>query len=192
MIQTPWEPVAHRQDEILIQSVTDVLRELEDIKLESANFNLSAATSGDILVADSGLVFRPGKVMTSSYTVSGDWTVGGALAASGRATISGALDAKAAVGVSGALGVVGNISSSGQVSGTTAHFATASGFTINATGQFAFDGKAVSTSPTFTVTNYTSDRTYDANSYTPDEIADVLGTLIKDLIDKGILRGTVT
>lgn len=36
--------------------------------------------------------------------------------------------------------------------------------------------------------NVTTDRTYDANSTTTDELADVLGTLIADLIDKGVLQ----
>lgn len=38
-----------------------------------------------------------------------------------------------------------------------------------------------SSPPVYTVTNATTDRTYDANATTLDEIADVLGTLIADL-----------
>jgi hypothetical protein len=40
----------------------------------------------------------------------------------------------------------------------------------------------------YTVTNDSTDRTYDANSTTVDELADVLGTLITDLQVSGILR----
>ena len=42
-------------------------------------------------------------------------------------------------------------------------------------------------SSTYTVTNVTPDRSYDANATTVDEVADVLGTLIADLKTKGIL-----
>lgn len=34
---------------------------------------------------------------------------------------------------------------------------------------------------TFTITNLTTDRTYDANSTTVAELADIIGTLITDL-----------
>ena len=40
---------------------------------------------------------------------------------------------------------------------------------------------------TYIPTNVTTDRSFDANSYTGDEIADVLGTLIGDLQARGIL-----
>lgn len=41
--------------------------------------------------------------------------------------------------------------------------------------------------PDYTTTNVTTTRSMDANSATQDTIADVLGTLINDLIAKGIL-----
>ncbi len=37
-------------------------------------------------------------------------------------------------------------------------------------------------------TNVTTDRTYNANGTTTDELADVLGTLIADLLAMGLLR----
>lgn len=40
---------------------------------------------------------------------------------------------------------------------------------------------------TYSVSNVTTDRAYDANSTTIDEIADVLGTLLADLRAKGIV-----
>jgi hypothetical protein len=40
---------------------------------------------------------------------------------------------------------------------------------------------------TYTPTNVTTDRTFDANSTSTDELADVLGTLIADLKLTGIL-----
>lgn len=42
--------------------------------------------------------------------------------------------------------------------------------------------------PAYTPTNVTTDRSYDANSTTLDEIADVLGTLIADLQSYGLLQ----
>lgn len=43
----------------------------------------------------------------------------------------------------------------------------------------------------FTVTDWTEDLTLDCNTDDAD-LGDVLGTVIKQLIDKGILKGTVT
>ena len=43
------------------------------------------------------------------------------------------------------------------------------------------------TSQTYTESNVTTDRTYDANATSTDELADVLGTLISDLRAKGIV-----
>jgi hypothetical protein len=42
--------------------------------------------------------------------------------------------------------------------------------------------------PAYTVTNAGTDRSYNANAYTMDELADVLGTLIADLKTLGILQ----
>lgn len=59
-------------------------------------------------------------------------------------------------------------------------------------GVAAIEGKTIMTLPTspadYTVTNVTTDRTYDANSTTIDELADVLGTLIADLTSLGLLQ----
>jgi hypothetical protein len=41
--------------------------------------------------------------------------------------------------------------------------------------------------PTYTVTNLSTDRAYDANATTTAELADVLGTLLADLKEKGII-----
>lgn len=43
------------------------------------------------------------------------------------------------------------------------------------------------TAQTYTESNVTTDRSYDANATTLDEIADVLGTLIADLRNRGIV-----
>lgn len=48
-------------------------------------------------------------------------------------------------------------------------------------------GKTLLGSTAYTPTNVTTDRSYDANATTTDELADVLGTLIADLQNKGIL-----
>jgi hypothetical protein len=50
-----------------------------------------------------------------------------------------------------------------------------------------FNATPVVQSAAYTVTNVTTDRTYNANSYTMDEIADVLGTLITDLKALGLI-----
>lgn len=43
----------------------------------------------------------------------------------------------------------------------------------------------------FIVTNYTEDYTFDANGNSDLVTADVLATLIKDLIRRGVISGTV-
>jgi hypothetical protein len=48
------------------------------------------------------------------------------------------------------------------------------------------------TSAAYTITDWTSDRALDCDTDTDNAIADVLGTLIGDLIDQGILTGTVS
>lgn len=45
---------------------------------------------------------------------------------------------------------------------------------------------------TFTVTNHTADKTYDANASTVDELADVLGSLLIDLNACGIIQASVS
>lgn len=44
----------------------------------------------------------------------------------------------------------------------------------------------------YTVTNHTADKTYDANASSVAELADVLGSVILDLINQGVLAGSVT
>ncbi len=43
----------------------------------------------------------------------------------------------------------------------------------------------------FTVTNFTQDYAFDANTATLADTSDVVATLIRDLINKGVLNGTV-
>jgi hypothetical protein len=62
-------------------------------------------------------------------------------------------------------------------------------FTVQDDGAYAFAGGTVGAAQTgyTTPTNLTTDRTFDANATTIDELADVLGTLIEDLKTKGII-----
>lgn len=79
---------------------------------------------------------------------------------------------------------------SGMDSNTAAIYADDVGGTVNI---FAINEAGEITRLTFpapqtyNVTNVTTDRAYDANSTTLDEIADVLGTLISDLRNRGIV-----
>jgi len=43
----------------------------------------------------------------------------------------------------------------------------------------------------FTVTNFTEDYAFDANTATLADTSDVVATLIRDLIRKGVISGTV-
>jgi len=49
----------------------------------------------------------------------------------------------------------------------------------------------VSGSRVYALTNWTADLDIDCNSASNDELSDLLGTVIKDLIAAGILTGTV-
>lgn len=44
----------------------------------------------------------------------------------------------------------------------------------------------------YAVTNHVDDRAYDANTVLVAELADVVGSIIADLIEQGILSGTVS
>jgi len=46
--------------------------------------------------------------------------------------------------------------------------------------------------PAFSVTNHTQDLAMDCNAAADAEIADVLGEVIRQLIDQGILNGSVS
>lgn len=63
-------------------------------------------------------------------------------------------------------------------------------FNIRDDGGFAFKGGTVGLAQTgyTTPTNLTTDRTFNANATTIDELSDVLGTLIEDLKLKGIIK----
>lgn len=52
-------------------------------------------------------------------------------------------------------------------------------------------GKKDCPSAVFTITNYTEDLDMDCNSAADAEICDVLATLLRELIDKGIINGSV-
>lgn len=54
------------------------------------------------------------------------------------------------------------------------------------------DTRSVNGTVEFTVTNWTSDVALDCNGNDDLATADVLGTLIKQLIEKGIITGTVS
>jgi len=45
---------------------------------------------------------------------------------------------------------------------------------------------------TFTITNWTDDSALDCNAAAVAETNDVLGTLIKELIEQGVIQGTVS
>jgi hypothetical protein len=63
----------------------------------------------------------------------------------------------------------------------------------SASDKLGFFGKAArSRTAAYTITNLTKDRAIDCNSTTDGEMADMIGTLISDLIDLGIFQGTVT
>lgn len=49
----------------------------------------------------------------------------------------------------------------------------------------------VSGSTAYSLTNFTEDVDIDCNSASNDELSDLLGTVIRDLIAAGILTGTV-
>ena len=48
-----------------------------------------------------------------------------------------------------------------------------------------------SAGPVFSITNWTNDVSMDCNTAADAELADVLATLIKELIERGIINGAV-
>ena len=58
---------------------------------------------------------------------------------------------------------------------------------VNQLGQNIAAINLAASSSTYTISNVTTDRAFDADSTTLAEIADVLGTLITDLKNKGVV-----
>ena len=54
------------------------------------------------------------------------------------------------------------------------------------------DNISVPTQDKYTITNLTTDRTYNANSTSTAELADILGTLIRDLEKLGFLKSEIS
>lgn len=92
-------------------------------------------------------------------------------AVANRLTISSA----GQVAIPGNALVSGNI----QVDGAVNHDGTTIGF---------FGTAPATQAPAYTVTNLTTDRTYDANATSTAELADILGTLIADLRTYGLVQ----
>ena len=59
---------------------------------------------------------------------------------------------------------------------------------IDTSGNIGFRGAAPAAAPNYTYVNLSLDRVLDCDSTSTAELADILGTLIKDLIDMGILQ----
>ena len=59
-------------------------------------------------------------------------------------------------------------------------------------GNFAANDKKPLEAPDYTTTNVTTDRTFNANSTSEAELADILGTLIKDLERLGFLKSEIS
>lgn len=161
-IQTPWEPVANRELEIVLENLNDALRDLEADKLEGADFSVSGSTHGDILVADENLVYRPAKVVpftfgvgtnlsvTGTLTVTGNVSLGGTLSVTGAATVTGDVTLHARLIVSGAPAAsatlpkfqLGNPLVGGDADGTFFGINAASGFAGDF-GHFQVNGTTV-------------------------------------------------
>lgn len=61
------------------------------------------------------------------------------------------------------------------------------GGSLAVVGNFGANGQAPAARQTYTITNVTTDRSYDANATTLDEVADALGTLVADLRTIGLV-----
>jgi hypothetical protein len=60
--------------------------------------------------------------------------------------------------------------------------------TLATSGNVGFNGQSPASRPDYTVTNGTTDRTFNANSTTIDELADVVSTVIADLTSIGLFQ----
>lgn len=56
------------------------------------------------------------------------------------------------------------------------------------TNGVAFNGATPAARPDYTTTNGSTDRTFDANATSVDELADIVHTVISDLISMGLLQ----
>jgi len=122
-----------------------------------------------------------------------------ALDATTEATIEAAIDTLANLTAAAALVTVGALNSGsitsgfGNIDNGSSNIITTA---IEINGDLNHDGSnigffgiaPVARASAYTPTNVTTDRSYDANATSTDELADVLGTLISDLQAYGLLQ----
>jgi len=110
-IQTPFESPINRFEELVLESLDKVLRELDQVKADSADLGLPPGAPGDIPVGNADGGFDASTVLTAaSYTTCGDWNVGGGLVVLGLATVDTVLSVSGMAHLASGLIVTGETS----------------------------------------------------------------------------------
>lgn len=172
---------------------------------------VDGTTTANITLAGSGVLTAPGSTVTplvnpatgvalvvrgvdSTSATTGVTLRGGDYGAmggdGGTVTIRGG-NAGSAAGVAGSVTLQPGTKPGGGTAGKVTHYKSDGStvlFQTDDTGIGFFGVTPVARASAYTPTNVTTDRSYDANSTTVDELADVLGTLIADLQAYGVLQ----
>jgi hypothetical protein len=172
--------------DLVFQNLNDILHELEEIKLETTQIAVTGSASGDILVADADLVYRPQKYVPNSLGVGENLTVSGNALVSGTASIVGATSISGNAAISGNVGVSGGISISGA--------ATVSGSLIHKGSQVGLNNVApVAQDTGYTQTYATAEKVHAARTAAAltDNVAGGVGTTLAAIPDPGDAPATV-
>ena len=154
---------------------------------------MEAAGVVSLVTTTNDVVVGPGTIVGSErLRVVGESLLDGDVTVAGKLTVTGAIDPPSVLLSGGtALFYESNDGSTAPVSGVATgriRYNDTSGTWQVSTQTSAYVNIALATgTPAYAVTNVSTDRAYDADSTTVNEISDVLGTLIADLAAKGII-----
>jgi len=141
----------------------------------------SAATSGAVTITGGQATGKANNA--GAVTVSGGISVGGV---AGQVDVTGGLSNG---GTSGSVAIRAGIANLGATPGTVTIYksdGTTQLIRGNNTGIGFFGATPVAQLTAYTITNDTTDRAYDANATTVDELADIMATLYRDLKSIGL------
>lgn len=89
-IATPFDPVDNSNDARLFDYLQTVLRRLNT---DLTSFNLSGTAEGDVLVADSDLIYQPTKTLSKSYAITQNLAITSGLTVGANVAVTGTLTA---------------------------------------------------------------------------------------------------
>lgn len=187
-------------DEVLMTAIKNGMYVLTQVIRTTSDAVDGNLTCANLTVTGNAVIV--GSLSAASAAVTG-LVSGGSITSGSTIAATGAISG-ASIAVTGAA-TSATVAATGAITGASvAVTGAASSASLSVTGAVTLDGNvalgnagtdligfygvaAVARTVGYTVTNAVADRVFDANAYTTDELADVLGTLIADLKLVGII-----